>query len=88
MGWIFKIKEPNDVEEWGRHYQRLIEIQSIKRRIEKLRKELHPSRPRTLERAGSLEERPRPVEPVHQDKESKRNAELDAIKAKLTGGKL
>jgi hypothetical protein len=84
LGCIFKIKEPNDVEEWSRHDQRLIEIQLLRRRIEKLRNTLCKTRRDSPPRNENLEEL-RPV--VESTPEEKRNAELDDLKAKLLGRK-
>ena len=71
--------------DFDRHDERLLEIQLLKRRIERIRREFFSTRPSATQRNDEVLEQTRNVEETSE--EEKRNAELNDIKAKLLGRK-
>ena len=67
--------------DFDRHNERLLEIQLIRKRIERIRRELFPTQQRVARTTEQVQTAKRPVERVSKD------AELDALKAKLLGRK-
>jgi hypothetical protein len=86
LEWLFKVEERDNDEERIRDLERLDTIRDIRRRIEKLRKELSSPRPTVTQRNEQvLEQAPR-VERTREEQERK-NAEMNDLKAKLLGRK-
>lgn len=79
MGWLFKIEER--VDEYD---EKLIEVQLLKARIERLRNRLFPDKREPEQRNEEVQELRHDVEELRKEQ---RNAELDALKRKLMGGK-
>lgn len=80
MGWLFKIEERDNDEERIRNLERLDTIRDIRRRIEKLRKDLSSAQQPITPRDEKVSESRQNVE------RSKEN-ELNELKAKLLGRK-
>ena len=82
MGWLFKIEERDD-----EYDDKLIEIQLLKARIERLRNRLFPDRRKPKQRNEEVQELRHDVEEVRkkQTEQERRNAEMDELKAKLLG---
>ena len=74
--------EEDDYEELAKRLELDMQIRDIRRRIEKLRSHFHTPRRRKVEDPPKLDERPQET-----TKEEQRNSELNALKAKLMGGK-
>ena len=86
MGWLFKVEEKDEDAELAKWLEFDTKIRDIKRRIAKLRKDLHQPRRGRMADPQEVDEAPRIIRQV-ENKEAERNRELDLIKAKLMGGK-
>lgn len=83
MGWLFKIEERGNDEERIRDLERLNTIRDIRRRIEKLRKDLSSPQPEAAQRNEQVLEQAQSVERPRKEKEDYHNE----LKAKLLGRK-
>jgi len=85
MGWLFKVEERDD-NELAKWLEFDFKIRDLKRRIEKLRNDLYPTRPVGIRETPKVDE-PAPVVERRKNKKSTRETEMDDIRKNLMGGR-
>ena len=85
MGWLFKVEERDD-DELAKWLEFDFKIRDLKRRIEKLRNDLYPTRPVGIRETPKVDEQTPVVERGKKDKAA-REAEMDDIRRNLMGGR-
>ena len=83
MNWNSELKNLRERNE-RENREREERIRDLRRRIEELRSSLYSTQPRRVCEDDEVAE---PIRNVEQTEREKRNAELDAMKAKLLGRK-